>query len=215
VTKRKDGEDTERRILEEACRVFGEHGYRDATTAEICAAAHANAAAVNYHFGSKELLYRAVCAHAIQQMDELYPPDGHVPPEAPPEERLRGHIRAVLLRMRASGAAYYHRLRMMEMFQPTGIADDLWAAWFRKHGEATHTILRELFGARAPEYLIRQCQMSIMSQCFIASYGVPAGGFQPPWGQDLEDTESVIDHIAEFSMGGIRARRASLSAAKV
>ena len=44
--------------------VFASRGFRDATIREICQAAGANIAAVNYHFGDKEALYLEVIRHA-------------------------------------------------------------------------------------------------------------------------------------------------------
>ena len=49
--------ETRRQLLEAAGAVFAEAGYRDATVREICRRAHANIAAINYHFGDKEKLY--------------------------------------------------------------------------------------------------------------------------------------------------------------
>jgi AcrR family transcriptional regulator len=51
---------TEKRLLEATGAIFAEHGYRSATVRQICEKARANIAAVNYHFGDKEGLYRAV-----------------------------------------------------------------------------------------------------------------------------------------------------------
>ena len=86
---RKDGESTRKRILEAALQLYGEKGYRDSTNAEVCEAAGANIAAVNYHFRSKEQLYRSVCEHAIEFMNARYPPGGRHAAKANPEERLR------------------------------------------------------------------------------------------------------------------------------
>ena len=57
---REDGEVTRRHILETAVRLFAEHGYADTTSKMICKEAGVNIAAVNYHFGSRDDLYRAV-----------------------------------------------------------------------------------------------------------------------------------------------------------
>jgi len=57
---REDGEATRRHILETAVRLFAEHGYADTTSKMICREAGVNIAAVNYHFGSRDDLYRAV-----------------------------------------------------------------------------------------------------------------------------------------------------------
>jgi hypothetical protein len=57
---REDGEATRRHILETAVRLFAEYGYADTTSKMICREAGVNIAAVNYHFGSRDDLYRAV-----------------------------------------------------------------------------------------------------------------------------------------------------------
>jgi AcrR family transcriptional regulator len=58
------GEETRRRIIEAALRLFGERGYEGASTRDIAAAAGVNAPALQYYFDSKEGVYRA-CAEYI------------------------------------------------------------------------------------------------------------------------------------------------------
>ena len=58
MTNQRRGQETKEAILENACKVFAEKGYRDATHAEICRCAGTNVASINYYFGSKENLYR-------------------------------------------------------------------------------------------------------------------------------------------------------------
>ena len=48
------------RLLEAAFDVFAERGYAGTSTREICRRASANAAALNYHWGSKDRLWLAV-----------------------------------------------------------------------------------------------------------------------------------------------------------
>lgn len=57
---RRDREATERRILEAARDLFGEHGYDGVTVREIAARAEANVALVNRYFGSKAALFGEV-----------------------------------------------------------------------------------------------------------------------------------------------------------
>ncbi len=52
--------DTKKRIIECGVRQFGAQGYRGTRLRELIEAAGVNQAAVNYHFGSKEGLYRAI-----------------------------------------------------------------------------------------------------------------------------------------------------------
>jgi TetR/AcrR family transcriptional regulator, regulator of cefoperazone and chloramphenicol sensitivity len=54
------GERARARLIGEASRIFAEKGYAKASTREICLAAGLNVAAIHYHFGGKDGLYRAV-----------------------------------------------------------------------------------------------------------------------------------------------------------
>ena len=59
--------DTRERLLRVACRRFADFGYQETRIQDVCRLAGANIAAVNYHFGGKEGLYRAVWDHALEQ----------------------------------------------------------------------------------------------------------------------------------------------------
>ena len=52
--------ETRRRIIETALKLFAEHGFRGVSVRDLSAAAQVNVAAVNYHFGSKQGLYRTI-----------------------------------------------------------------------------------------------------------------------------------------------------------
>jgi len=56
------------RILDAALDAFAEHGYRGTSVRTIAAAAGANVAAINYHWGSKERLWTAVCERCSQRV---------------------------------------------------------------------------------------------------------------------------------------------------
>ena len=73
---------TKDRLLEAACTIFADKGFRDATVAEICEAANANIAAVNYYFGDKEKLYDEVWHCAFSHATEAYPVDGGLPKDS-------------------------------------------------------------------------------------------------------------------------------------
>ncbi len=54
--------DTKEQIINVAERLFAEHGFAGTTLRNVVSEAGVNLAAVHYHFGSKEELYRAVVA---------------------------------------------------------------------------------------------------------------------------------------------------------
>ena len=135
-----DGNKTRRKILQAACRVFAEKGYRDATHAEICRRAGVNKAAINYHFRSKENLCAETWHKAFQYSLESQPPHGGVPEDAPPEDRLRGRVKALIHRIAdKSNKAFV--IMHEKMANPTGLGDI--------DGYAEHVTRFSLAGIRA------------------------------------------------------------------
>ena len=62
--------DTKRRLLEATAVLFIEHGYEALLLRQITERAEANLAAVNYHFGGKEGLMRALLAQQLEPLNE-------------------------------------------------------------------------------------------------------------------------------------------------
>lgn len=62
--------DTKHRLLEAMAVLFIEHGYEALLLRQITERAEANLAAVNYHFGGKEGLMRALLAQQLEPLNE-------------------------------------------------------------------------------------------------------------------------------------------------
>jgi AcrR family transcriptional regulator len=212
LSTRKDSEETRRRILKAACQVFGEKGYRDATHAEICQLADVNTAAVNYHFRSKAELYRATWEYTVAEVERLYPLDGGVPADAPAPDRLSGYIRAHLQRVMDEQLGHFHRLRMMEFFNPTGLLDESLADSIAAARRQVIEILRELLGSEATEDDIELCEMSVISQCRMVRLTTSNKRPTLPWQFTAKDINRLAEHITRFSLAGIRVIRSEIEA---
>src|SRR5215469_9555618 len=68
------GADTRRRLIETAIEVFATHGYDGTSTRLLAERAGVNLPAIQYHFGSKEGLYRAVVEHIVQRNEAQMAP---------------------------------------------------------------------------------------------------------------------------------------------
>ena len=60
--------DARQRLIEAALTIFGEHGFKGASTRSIAGAAGTNIASIPYYFGGKEGLYLAVAGHIADQI---------------------------------------------------------------------------------------------------------------------------------------------------
>jgi len=200
---------TRDRLLEAAVEIFAEKGFRESTVAEICRKAAANVAAVNYHFGGKAALYGEACRHVISQSHRAHPPDGGVSDGAPPEERLRGQVTALLRRVADKNNReflFMHR----EMSHPTGLLKKAIQDEIRSLSRRTERLVRELLGPRVSETEARFCAWGIISQCVNPSVirrrckdGRAAQDGLPR----IDDIEAYARHVALFSLGGIAAVR--------
>jgi len=156
---------TRGRVLESACEVFAEKGYRDATIAEICERAKANIASVNYHFGDKQSLYAEAWRHSFHASLAVHPPDGGVPDDAPAQQRLRARILAVLRRIVDPNCREF-AVVAREMANPTGLLEEAIQEAIEPLRQAMSDIVRELLGPSAGQTQVGLCLMSIIGQCF-------------------------------------------------
>ncbi len=206
---------TQARLLESAAQVFAEKGYRDATIAEICERAGANIAAVNYYFRDKETLYTEAWRLAFHRSLATHPPDGGVPPDAPPEQRLRGHVASMVERILDPGTHEFDIVHK-EHANPTGLLAEIMRESIEPLRRQLARIVRELLGQTASERDVALCQMSIMAQCMHIMVRhrhhkmSPTPG--PPPGPPEFDfsVKEMTDHIIRFSLAGIRQMRRRL-----
>jgi AcrR family transcriptional regulator len=145
--RRDRGIDTRERLIAAAIDVFGHHGLEGATTRQIARAAGANLAAIVYHFGSKEGLYRAVLEAIVMEIDRRMGPvfsfmEANLP-------ATRAEAVAVLKRVVAAfvdvllgspEAERWARVIVRELLDPTDAFDIIYAFQGRAHALATRIV---------------------------------------------------------------------------
>jgi AcrR family transcriptional regulator len=209
---KKEGNGIRRRLLEVACEIFAQKGYRDATIAEICKRAGANVAAVNYYFGNKKTLYVETWRLAFHRSLEAHSPGGGVPSDAPAEERLRGRILAIMQRL-ADPKSHEFEIIRKEMANPTGLLAEVMRKSIEPLRREFGSIVRELLGKYASEQQVMLCQMSIKAQCFDMTVRerhhkmFTAAGIKGVLLPERLKIEVMADHVARFSLAGIREIR--------
>lgn len=194
------------RLLEAARRIFSERGLADGSLREICALANANVALVKYHFGGKEQLYIAVLDDFLAGIEDAYPLDEGIGPDAPPPAQLRAFIRGFLRRLLAHEEPIdqgLSRIVAHEIFSPSPAFEPLLA----KHIRPSHERLIAIVARMLPgldEKMVLRCAHSISGQCIGYNFARDAMSRM-----DLaleitpEEMESMVEYITEFSLGGI------------
>lgn len=211
MAKRKDGIETREKILTVACEIFAEKGYRDAKVEEICRRAQTNIAAINYHFGSKDQLYAQVWRRAVDTAHQVYPPEGGLGPDAPPEERLRGTIHLLVGKTVDPGRiGDAGKLLLREMVSPTDAIEQIRHDAIRPMHDRMRGLMRELLGPQPSDEQVLFCAMSVVHQCFAVGIRLFTGRI-PPFVKFNLSTEQLVEtltnHITCFSLAGIQAIR--------
>ena len=204
--------ETRRQLLEAAAEVFAEAGFQNATVREICRRADANIAAINYHFGDKEKLYAEVIRSSHAQTLEKYPPLLGLAADAPPEKQLRAYVHSLLLRIFDHGPTSCHgKLMLREMIEPTGAMDILIEERIRPMSEQLWKIVGGILNRPADDAVVRQCAMSVVSQCvFYKHCGAFVSRLAPEqMPQNEAGVEKLADHITEFSLAALKKFRKS------
>lgn len=200
---RENGQDTRTRLLEAACELFAKEGYHAATVTKICQHAGANVAAVNYYFHSKANLYVEAWKYAFRK----YPWPEFSNTDASPEEQLRAYIHHLVKRFTEQGPqGQFTRLYLMELLNPTGLIQDVWHELVEPKRKVLLEIIRKIMGKEAISEDVVFCELSIISQCRLL-LTIRQCDLEYLLGEPLspELIERFADHIAEFSLAGIRA----------
>jgi AcrR family transcriptional regulator len=199
------GRETRDRLLESAARLFAERGYDKVGVREICAEARANLAAVNYYFGDKRALYRAVLGLALSTMRETNELSMEAGRGGAPDEQLRAYVRVFLTRMATSDrSSWIHRLMAREMEQPTELLDTVLRDVVAPRHRYLSDVLARIAGVAADDIRVLRGVASIHAQMLTFARPLPANA-PAEWRAMAADIEGTIEHIVRFSIGGIRA----------
>ena len=197
--------DTRQRLIDAAAVLFAERGFDNVTVREICKASDANVAAVNYHFGDKAGLYRAVVTFAIQSMQETNELTQRAGEGLSPEEQIRSFVRVFVARLTGSGpTVWIHKLMAREMESPTEALELVMIHVYKPRLEYLSGVVGALMELPPSDHRVTRCVASLQTQCLMAVRTLPAT-IEKSFGPAMRDLAAAVDHIVEFSLGGMRA----------
>jgi len=197
--------DTRQRLIDAAAMLFADRGFENVTVREICKASNANVAAVNYHFGDKAGLYRAVVMFAIKIMQETNELSQRAGDGQSPEDQIRGFVRVFVGRLTGDNPnAWIHRLMAREMEHPTEALNLVMTQVVLPRLEYLSGVAGAIMGLPSDDPRVRRCIGSLQSQVLMAARKIPAP-LEKSFGPAFHDVEAAVNHIADFSLGGMRA----------
>ena len=196
-------QETRDRLLTAAAQLFAAHGFAKVTVRDICRAADANGAAVNYHFHGKQGLYDAVIQTAIRRMQGTTETIAAAGRGRSPEEQLTAYISIFLQRVVQMRDSWIHQLLVRELADPTPALNLVVSEVLEPRMTYLATVIADLLRCRTTDPRVRRAVMSVQWQCLAAiDTRLPSQTMRPVTAGSVAE---VADHIARFSLGGIRA----------
>lgn len=185
--------------------MFAEQGFRAATIREICERAHANIAAVNYHYRDKETLYLEAANYAMGLLEAKLRPRDTPRPDASAEQLLKDFVTRFLSGLLGDRPAWHSKLMARELIEPTAFLDRAIEEVCRPHMQQLASIVRRIVRNHASPEQMNMCCNSIVGQCVVYAHSRPVLARLYP--QDVatpEFVERLADHITRFSLGGLK-----------
>jgi TetR/AcrR family transcriptional regulator, regulator of cefoperazone and chloramphenicol sensitivity len=197
--------DTRRRLIASARERFAEDGFWAASVRDICRAAGANVAAVNYHFGDKLGLYREVVTEALAAVGDL-DPTIDAPPGSSAADRIRHYVRSYLPRIAKPDEKILSAQRLMthELETPTPLAPWIAERVIVPRLNYLAQAVAELLGCPVSDPRVDRCVMSLQAQCLFHRPNRFARAALPARDAAMRaDLDAAVDHVVAFTLAGI------------
>jgi AcrR family transcriptional regulator len=192
-------------LIEAATTVFAEHGYVGGSVRLITRAAGANQAAITYHFGGKDGLYRTVLRQAIMAFEEHSPITEESVTALAPEEAIRLVMRRFLSPLvEKDRLGRYVQIFGWESVHPTRIYTDFFAEERPGIFFAVDALVRRLL-PQAHESRISLVAFWLIQQP-IAFVRHAERLKQPPLNLaiDGDALDGLVDQLTALTLHGIR-----------
>ncbi|MBZ5587268.1 MAG: CerR family C-terminal domain-containing protein [Acidobacteriia bacterium] len=201
------GAETRKRLLDTAECLFADRGFAATSVRDITAAADCNLAAVNYHFGGKQNLYREVFRRRLAALREQRIASIHAAREE------TGSLEAVLAAfagtfleplVRRGRSRSVLDLLQREMLDPQ-LPPDMYRSEFV---EPINGVLVSAMMSATPGLDVRSarvCAISVIGQLVQLARQVRRARLQPSAGDDVSALSETVAQIVRFSAAGVRA----------
>lgn len=156
---------TKDRILAEAGVLFADRGFHNTTVRDIALRAKTNVASINYHFRSKEELYRAVVRALLQ--DNLPAPVAESSGDR--DHKLQHFVHQLISAPEMEKSEDRLRLRIIawEMLSPTGVLDHGLSGHATPYLTQAQAVVREFLPTNTLASDVEMHALWLVGQCLI------------------------------------------------
>lgn len=202
-----DGDTTRAKLLDAAGRLFAEHSYAGAASKAICEAAGTDMAAINYHFGNRDGLYRAVLHEGHKHFVSLENLTALAHSSLSPREKLGAFIDGMVASL-LDDHGWHNRVCAREILAPSPHFASLIREGVMPKFKLVADILSDITGIPPGDPALARCVVSIMAPCLmllVIDRDTP-NPFQALLSQPPDD---LAAHLKRFALAGLETVRDS------
>jgi AcrR family transcriptional regulator len=206
--------DPERRLLNAAAKLFAQKGYAETSIRDLAEAADVNVAAVNYHFGDKENLYRETLRETFQgayELNDKFRAIGEQAqklgtPEAA-EAAIRSWIHLFMEQSLNRKSDQHVCLMMRELSDPSPCLDFIISEFMRPKSDVLAGLIKQIRTDLKDSAQVHMYVSSILGQCLHYRFCKPIHLRL----MQIEDfppatVARIAEHIADFSMTALKSQ---------
>lgn len=200
---RADGARTRARIIESAGQLFGSAGFAETTSKAIASHAGVDLASINYHFGNRDGLYKAVLAEAHRRLINLEELQRIASSDTAAPQRLRELIELIVSRAMGPTGWNAHVLAR-ELLSPSSHLDVLFEEEMPPKFRNVAGILGEISGIPVDDPALIRCAISVGAPCAVLFV---ARRTESPLARQIErlPQAALVQHLLTFALGGLEA----------
>jgi AcrR family transcriptional regulator len=207
------GAETRQRLIHSALEVFGEYGFDGASTRMLAERAGANLAAIPYHFGSKEGLYRAAAEYVVdfskREMQPIIDRIESMAMERKVSRRAASELLEELLQRFSSlvigspEADSWAGFIMREQLHPGAAFEILFEGLMKKLIDAASRMLAITLRMRPDDPRLMITTQTVLGQIVIFRSGRAAVLRQLGWDDISSDRLKLIQSVVRENLGRI------------
>lgn len=198
---RTDGDETRAHIIAVAGQLFATYGFKSVTSKMICASAKVNVAAVNYHFGSREGLYRAVLLETHQYMASVDVLNKLAEANLVPQKKLELIIRVILDQLNHTD--WHIRFYIREAMDFNEIFTEVFLQQATPKTQIMRRIFSQISGLSPDDPRLPASILSTIAPCLFALI-VNKKSVESVWGVPMFDPDQLARNISQFAWGGLQ-----------
>lgn len=195
----KDSEKTRAKLIEAAGQLFAEKGFNGVTVREIAKAAETHLSALNYHFRSKDALYREAILEACKS-DSITPKEREQLQKLDPEKALRILVKEAIKHYAGQKASRWKSVIIdRECWDPSPVFEEVVEEYFKPETDFIAQMIGRIVDKPPESHAVRFATIGLIGLlATFGSYGHFIDAVAPDLKKVFHKKDWLVRHIVHM-----------------